>query len=257
MLFEVVFQHSPHFLGKAPRVVSCRQEEKWESHLRRLLSYEPIQYVLGHAWFYGQRFKVNEHVLIPRPETEELLLLALEDESLAGTPCQVWDIGTGSGILAVSLAKQRPHWQLIASDISVSALLVAEENASGLLNIRFLPHDMCKPIRFDQPFDQPFDLMLSNPPYVPASEKLPPNVSRYEPRLALRAPEKNPVLFYHCLAQQALQHLRPGGKLLVEVHEKYASEVAVLFAEKGFIQVHVKKDIHEKPRMVQAKKPTR
>jgi release factor glutamine methyltransferase len=218
--------------------------------LQELLSHKPVQYVLGEAWFYRMKFKVNKHVLIPRPETEELVEQLITDRKSKLTDPAILDIGTGSGCIPIAIKKNLPASKLTAVDISTGALKLAKENAV-LHNaaINFILLDFLDESNWSSlPL---FDIIISNPPYIPIleKEKLAKNVTDFEPHLALFVPNNSPLLFYEKIAAFGREHLLPNGKIYLETHEDYTKETAVLF--RGHYQtVMTKKDIYGKERMV-------
>ena len=210
----------------------------------------PMQYIIGHTEFCGYRFSVREGVVIPSPETEELVLWA-ENMSQTFPSPRILDICTGSGCIAISLARRIPNAEVYAIDLSEEALAIATQNNIELNAGVTLLHD-------DALGEMPsiagleFDLIISNPPYIPISERtqMHRNVTEYEPGMALFVEDDNPLVFYRAIAHKALTALRRGGYLLFEVHENLACEVADLLREAGFAQVEVRSDIFGKPRMV-------
>lgn len=215
----------------------------------RLLTHEPIQYILGIADFYGLKFKVSRQVLIPRPETEELVhwMLEILDEKAL----KILDIGTGSGCIAVTLKKQRPGWEIWAVDISPEALEVAQENAAmNRVEVCFQQQDILDESQWGRLGR--FDAIVSNPPYIPEREAalMPENVRRYEPRKALFVGNEDPLLFYRAIARFARRHLTPGGRLFFETNEFNAGQVAELVRSQGFDPVELKQDLSGKERMV-------
>ena len=233
--------------------LSVAKEEALSNSLTTLLQHKPVQYVLGEAWFYKMKLKVNEQVLIPRPETEELVQLVLThvatDQIAAPT---ILDIGTGSGCIAIALKKNIPAAIVTAIDVSGEALLVAKENAINQdTAIRFFQTDFLNEVKWT---DLPtFDIISSNPPYIPINEKekLDINVTAFEPHQALFVPDNTPLLFYEKIAAFGKTHLNPGGKIFMETHEDYARETAGLFSP-FYSEVAIKKDIFGKERMVVA-----
>jgi release factor glutamine methyltransferase len=215
-----------------------------------LKKFEPLQYILGETSFYGLEFRVNSNVLIPRPETEELVDWILRDNALEGL--KVIDLGTGSGCIAVSVAKNRLSWEVTAADISSEALKVAAQNAAlNNTGVTFVQEDMqnlSAGLR-----GRKFDLILSNPPYVTLEQKdeMLPNVLDYEPHLALFAPGPDPLIFYRAIAAFADTNLEKNGKVYVEINEDFAEKSAAIFEEKGFV-TEIAKDIHGKNRMLKA-----
>lgn len=221
--------------------------------LQRLSENEPLQYILGMADFYGLRFHVNPTVLIPRPETEELVHWILQ--SNGPEKQRVLDIGTGSGCIAVTLQKKRPDWELWALDISAEALQIAQKNA--LLNqvsIQTRQLDICH-IEKGESLPQ-FDLVLSNPPYIPFSETnlLSDSTRTFEPHLALFVPDDDPLRFYRCIAHFCQEHLSANGFLFLEVNEFNAQELVALLTEMGFAEVALEKDMQGKNRMIRARR---
>lgn len=231
--------------------------EKFKKYLEELLKHKPIQYILNEAWFYKTKFYVNENVLIPRPETEELVEWIINDEeNNTGDSKQtnIIDIGTGSGCIAISLKRELPRTNITAIDVSGKALFVAKKNATDLnvtvviFQIDFLKEDEWKAL-------PKYDIIVSNPPYIPVNEKeiLSKNVTDFEPGIALFVENNDPFIFYKNIAKFAILHLNDSGKIYVEVHEEYAKEVSKIFENEGFISI-IKKDIYGKERMVGAKK---
>lgn len=211
----------------------------------QLLAHWPAQYILGQADFCGLTFKVDERVLIPRPETEELVQLILEEN--ADPSLSLLDMGTGSGAIALALAHARLDWQVTASDISADALALAQENARQLgLELSFLQSDC-----FEQVSGQ-FDILVSNPPYIAETdrEEVGANVLASEPHLALFAPEDG-YLFYRKIAEQARQYLRENGKIYLEIGYKQGAQVKAFF-EAAFPEkrVRVLRDQFGQDRMV-------
>lgn len=213
----------------------------------RINKNEPLQYVLGKAHFYGQEFEVNPSVLIPRPETELLIEEVLK--STSNIPGKILDIGTGSGCIAITLAKNLPQKTVIAFDISDEALQVASKNAKQLgANVTFQHVDILKSeIDF-----QELEFIVSNPPYVAVSEKhaMNRNVLDHEPHLALFVPENDPLIFYNAIAQKGLSALKSGGRIVVEINERFGKEVCDIFIQAGFTNATVIKDLQNKDRIV-------
>jgi release factor glutamine methyltransferase len=215
----------------------------------------PVQYILGQEEFFGLKFEVNPSVLIPRPETELLVEQIIDDFS--GEAGAILDIGTGSGAIAITLAKLLPQTQLTAVDICRKALEVAERNAMrhGVeARIRFLCLDALQP-DFVSHFTQPFDVVVSNPPYIPLSEKesVPPDVRNFEPHIALFT--DTGFEFYEKIARDARQLLRSGGKLYFELHADAHPKVQALLEEHGFQHLMFKKDYQGFVRLVRAESP--
>ncbi len=220
----------------------------------RLLAHEPLQYVLGEADFYGLKFKVNSNVLIPRPETEELVQWIKNDITRTlptGAGKSLRDIGTGSGCIALTLKSQMPDLNVTALDISPSALEIVQENAAHLdLNISTINSDILNTQATESlPV---YDYIVSNPPYVLAKDKteMHPNVLKYEPHLALFVSDDDPLLFYRQISLFAQKHLRKNGALYFEIHEKQAMGVRNLLEKTGFQNIIIQKDMSGKERMV-------
>ncbi|MEA4916728.1 peptide chain release factor N(5)-glutamine methyltransferase [Proteiniphilum sp.] len=232
--------------------LSGPQRRKTEDIVRRLKTGEPIQYILGKTEFYGLPFIVTPDVLIPRPETEELVEWALSGSRK--TNCSVLDIGTGSGCIAVTLAKKMNKADVYAWDISEGALEVASENARlNGVSVHFLVHDIFQPVE-DNPV---FDVIVSNPPYVTESEKvdMEVNVLDFEPHVALFVADDNALLFYERIADIALVMLNDRGELYFEINREKGSEICNMLRDKGFESVELKKDISGNERIVRAVKP--
>jgi release factor glutamine methyltransferase len=206
------------------------EEAALNKHIASLLLYTPVQYLLGEAWFYHRSFEVNPSVLIPRPETEELIehvAKRIEKEK----HLSLLDIGTGSGCIAITLKSLFPSIEVIGIDISNQALSVAQRNAERhKTNIRFLKDDFLTPAN-DALIHASYDIIVSNPPYIPFSDKvlMDKNVVEYEPELALFVPDRNPLVFYQKLADWSIQHLNPEGFLFVEIHQKKGKETLAVF----------------------------
>lgn len=223
-----------------------------EDIVRRLQDYEPLQYILGETEFYGLPFHVNPSVLIPRPETEELLEWILRENRMEKP--SVLDVGTGSGCIAVTLAKKIPSASVSAWDISAVALAVARENAI-LNNVRI---DLAgKDALLASDDGQRFDIIVSNPPYITESEKgeMERNVLDYEPHTALFVPDDDALKFYRAIAATASRQLNPGGKLYFEINRAKGREVIELLRGRGFCRIELRKDISGNDRMIKAEKP--
>jgi release factor glutamine methyltransferase len=230
------------------------------SHLRELLLHKPVQYVLGEAWFYKMKFFVNDQVLIPRPETEELVSWAVQDVSnttAVGLPpgeLRLLDIGTGSGCIAIAVSKELPVALVTAIDVSEQALSVAQKNADDLqVPVEFLQVDFLDETHWQRL--QKYDVIISNPPYIPEIEKakLPQNVSSYEPGIALFVQNDDPFIFYKKIAKFAQSHLKPGGIVYVEINEDYAAQTARVFNGYNF-KTDIKEDMYGKKRMIKARR---
>lgn len=230
--------------------------KKIKTFLKDLLQHKPVQYVLNEAWFYKMKFFVEENVLIPRPETEELVEWIVTDfkQGKNSKPINIIDIGTGSGCIPIALKKELSNSNITAIDVSEKALLVAKKNADNLnatihfLQIDFLDKNGWKRLQL-------YDTIVSNPPYIPINEKeiLSKNVTDFEPGIALFVENNDPYIFYKKIAEFAKTHLKESGKIYVEVHEEYAKDVKTIFENAGYL-AEIKKDIYRKERMVKAKK---
>lgn len=240
----------------ARKVRHFSEEEacRWQNILTRLSAGIPVQYVLGAATFCGRRFGVSSAVLIPRPETEQLVAMAA---SLS--PCRALDAGTGSGCIAVSLALEAEACAVEAWDVSPEALSLAAANARSLgADVRFVRCDMLAEAEAvwngDSADAAAYDVIVSNPPYVCESEaaEMSPHVLLHEPHLALFVPDADPQRFYCALARLALRRLRPGGSLLVEGNAAHVSATADLFRRSGLRDVRVHDDLYHRPRFVTA-----
>jgi len=219
--------------------------------VNRLIQFEPIQYILGETEFYGLSLKVNAAVLIPRPETEELVDWILNNKPPLNP--LILDIGTGSGCIPIALSKKLPGASVDGWDISSEALMVARENAElNQAKVNFIYADVLNQGYPAQP--QKYDIIVSNPPYVTASEQLSmlKNVIDYEPHIALFVPDTDPLIFYRAIADIAINQLKPGGKLYFEINEQFGNETADLLSLKGFKNIIIKKDINDKERMLKA-----
>ncbi|MBL7832915.1 MAG: peptide chain release factor N(5)-glutamine methyltransferase [Cyclobacteriaceae bacterium] len=222
-----------------------------DSIIDRINTSEPVQYILGKADFFGREFLVNTSVLIPRPETELLVEEVLTHAS--NTSGKILDIGTGSGCIAVTLSRELPKADVYAFDISEEALQTARSNAARLnANVTFQQVDILK----DEITLRDLDCIVSNPPYVAVSERdsMHDNVLNYEPHLALFVPDNDPLIFYKIIATKGKEALKSGGRLVVEINERFGKEVCAVFAGAGFSDVRIIKDLQNKNRIVSAVK---
>ncbi|WP_165025474.1 peptide chain release factor N(5)-glutamine methyltransferase [Dysgonomonas sp. ZJ279] len=217
--------------------------------VERLMTYEPIQYILGETEFFGLPFSVNSDTLIPRPETEELVELILNENKEPNL--SVLDIGTGSGCIAIALAKHLNSASVSAWDFSQGALDMAGKNTNkSLVNVDFARVDVLS----EYPVDKKFDIIVSNPPYVLESEKtaMDNNVLDYEPHTALFVPDNKALLFYERIADIALNILKPTGKLYFEINQAKGKETIEMLKAKGFINIALHKDLSKRDRMINA-----
>ena len=229
------------------RELTERQSYHYQAAIARRALHEPVQYIIGTQEFYGRPFIVNPLVLIPRPETEHLVEAAL---ALTPRPSRILDIGTGSGILAITLALELPHATITATDISAPALAVAQQNARslGADHLRFVASNL-----FAKLDDARFDCIVSNPPYVSSNEALEPQVRDYEPATALYAGEDG-LAIYRRLIPDASSHLEPAGSLLLEIGQGQRDAIAALLETSGFRNIRFIDDLQGIPRVAIAQK---
>lgn len=228
-------------------------DEKLTEIIRRVNAGEPVQYVLGKAWFFGRPFFVDGRVLIPRPETEELVAEALTFLQKRTSPARILDVGTGSGCIPVTLALEVKDVKAFATDVSPGALAVAAQNISAhRAEVQLLRHDI---LESSLPFKD-LDLVISNPPYITPSEMdaMESHVIDFEPHLALFAPESDPLIFYRCITFEAFRILKEGGMLLFEINKQFGEGVSELVASSGFSDVTILPDMSGNERIVRALK---
>lgn len=226
---------------------------RWETVLSELKKEKPIQYILGETEFYGLRFRVNENTLIPRPETEELVELIISDNQITKNTnsLTILDIGTGSGCIAISLAKNLSNAKVSAIDVSEKALEMAKKNAEiNEVNVNFILADVLKL----STLQEKYDVIVSNPPYVRNLEKheIKPNVLEFEPHLALFVEDDDALIFYRKIAELALKNVSENGKIYFEINQYLGKETVELLENLGFKNVKLIKDIYENDRMVSA-----
>ncbi|RFS15765.1 peptide chain release factor N(5)-glutamine methyltransferase [Emticicia sp. C21] len=262
---EIVFWLLEHELGLkkidilSNRPINSTKSIDWDSIVKRLNNHEPIQYILGETTFYGRRFLVDDSVLIPRPETEELVDYVCEWEKKTNrieSEKKVIDIGTGSGCIAISLAKELSNAQVWAYDISEKALVTAQKNAdlNQAANVSFEKVDILQYLSNGAQSKLRFDIIVSNPPYVTKQEaaQMRSNVLNFEPHLALFVEDNDPLIFYQAIANFAIQTLKEDGLVIVEINESLGEETAGVFSRAGFSETEVIKDLHQKNRFVRA-----
>ncbi len=264
---EIVFWLMDFYLGiKKIDILSDKSFEKaidWTNIIERLNNNEPIQYILGETEFYGRRFLVNNSVLIPRPETEELVKYIVDKQKnqfpVISNQLSILDIGTGSGCIAISIAKELPNFKVSAYDISKKALETAKKNAElNKADVTFEKIDILKPSfihsLIQYPLRHSFNIIVSNPPYVMKQEidRMQKNVLDFEPHLALFVEDSEPLIFFHAIANFAFNNLTDNGLVAVEINEALGEETANVFRRKGFSKVEIIKDIHQKDRFVSA-----
>jgi len=279
---ELLLEHITKFplterIIKKSESLSINQEQLLLESITRLQSHEPIQYVINECWFAGMKFYVDKNVLIPRPETEELVEWIVSDwQSATGTGQnadrkfnpdfyqdgnikheprnqKILDVGTGSGCIAIALKTKLPEIEMWACDVSDEALNVARMNGDALHTaIDFVPLDF---LNANERRQLPHvDVIVSNPPYVPERDKsgMKRNVTEYEPSIALFVPNADPLIFYHCIVDFGNEHLQEGGSIYVEIYEDLGNKVENLFRNKGFNSIELKKDLQGKDRIVRA-----
>jgi release factor glutamine methyltransferase len=249
-------------------VLADAQLIRMEDAISRLKTYEPIQYILNKSWFYGMELFVDRHVLIPRPETEELVEWVIRDVKASGMnvfdkkpndadmtkSLKLLDVGTGSGCIALAMKKMMPRAEVWGCDISETALNIARRNGSELdIRVDFQSINFLE--RGEQKHLPTVDIVISNPPYVPLSDKesMLPNVVEHEPHTALFVENEDPLIFYKALAEFGRHRLYPGGSIYMEIHENLGSGVVELF-DKGGYETELRSDMQGKSRMVKAKK---
>ena len=243
MQYLLVYNRSDCIIN-SNQVLNKSQLSKIKQIVAELKTHKPIQYIFGKTEFYGLKIKVNEHALIPRPETEQLVDWILKENFVTAL-----DIGTGSGCIPIALAKNTDA-KVLAIDVSEDALLIAEENAkNNEVEIDFIHQDILQTNSL-----QKVDLIVSNPPYVLESEKgkMQENVLDYEPELALFVEDKNPLIFYKKIASLAFNFLNENGKLFFEINAKFGKETIEMLADIGFVNIELKKDLNDKDRMIKA-----
>jgi len=221
-----------------------------EKYTQELLTHKPVQYVLGEAWFMGMRFYVNEHVLIPRPETEELVDRVIKEiKRDNATALRILDIGTGSGCISIAIKKYVSEAEVYSVDVSEKAIQVARKNSElNNVDVKFILSDILDESMWnDLP---PIDIIVSNPPYIPSNEKnlMEDNVTKFEPHIALFVPDSDPLTFYKAIARFAEKELLPGGKVYLETHANYSEKVKDVFSDLG--DTRIKNDMQNKPRFV-------
>ena len=272
LAFEHYLGFSKHDLVlKANNHISESELLHFNFVVKDLKKHKPIQYILGEMEFYGLKFKVNQHVLIPRPETEELVDWIIKNGTKDGSinlkqalerktseRINILDIGTGSGCIAIALKKNLPNATVTAMDISDNALLVSKENAvNNNVDVHFIHHDILGkngklPEEGKKNTTAYLDIIVSNPPYICTSEKglMEKNVLDYEPHSALFVDDNDFLLFFNTIADFALMKLKPGGELYFEINESYGIQILKMLEKKGFENCILKKDLRGKDRMI-------
>ncbi|MEA1897849.1 MAG: peptide chain release factor N(5)-glutamine methyltransferase [Bacteroidota bacterium] len=259
---SLVYQIFAHVLNfsrfqlslNSSKQVKLKDEIKIKNIVHDLKEYKPIQYILGCTEFYNCKLEVSNHVLIPRPESEELIAWILKYKTWDHP--NILDMGTGSGCLAIALSKHINKSVTTGLDISPEALETARQNAElNNVRINFLQHDILTEIESLEPGN--FHLIVSNPPYVRESEKthMQANVINWEPALALFVPDSDPLIFYKKIISSSYSLLAPGGYLFLEINENFPDEIRQLYLGNDFTDVEIAKDLSGRYRMAKGKKP--
>jgi release factor glutamine methyltransferase len=237
-------------------LLNTREEETLKDCTTQLLQQKPVQYVLNEAWFAEMKLYVDEAVLIPRPETEELVEWITKENSklkIQNLKFKILDVGTGSGCISLALKRYLPEAEVTAVDVSEDALKVAKKNAVTYdLNVNFLQLDILDKEQWKAL--KKYDIIVSNPPYIKKSEEVTmrDNVLKHEPQIALFVPDKDALIFYRALAEFAQMHLNEHGSFYGEINERFGKEVVELFGNNNFGNIVLKKDMNGKDRMVKA-----
>ncbi len=251
MLLVDVFSFSTlELYGGKDRSFSEKEQMHLADIVRRLQNHEPVQYIIGKETFMGLVFEVDENVLIPRPETQELVEWILEDHR-SDEGCKILDIGTGSGCIPISLAHSMIGAELEAWDISDGALEVARRNADrNDVNVLFSKQNVLEAV----PSASHYDVIVSNPPYITEKEKvdMEANVLDWEPSIALFVPDSDPLLFYRKIAELGLKMLVPGGSLYFEINRAYGAMMKSMLENMGYKHVELRKDMFGNDRMIKA-----
>nr|WP_296325568.1 peptide chain release factor N(5)-glutamine methyltransferase [Winogradskyella sp.] len=236
--------------------VSKKELDTFFSLLDELKDDKPIQYIFGETEFYGLKFKVNKNVLIPRQETEELVDWIISEYKSHNSKFRILDIGTGSGCIAISLAKHLPNAEVFALDVSTDALEIAKNNAKlNSVDIQYIEADILNAKSFSLDFkDYEFDIIVSNPPYVRHLEKeeIKANVLDYEPHLALFVDDNDPLLFYKSITRFAVNKLKQNGHLYFEINQYLGEETKDLLTESDLTDIELRKDLNGNDRMLKA-----
>ena len=256
LIMERVSNIQPHhFLFCKDKILPEAEKNRIHEIVERLKEMEPIQYILGTADFYSLQFEVNPSVLIPRPETEELVEQVIIDNE--GKKIKILDIGTGSGCIAVTLRKHLKQASIIATDISTEALDTARRNAKrNNATITFIQTDILNPEKAEMDIPFILDVIVSNPPYIKEEEKIDMerNVLDYEPHIALFVPDNDPLLYYWHIAHFGKKKLRRNGRLYFEINAAYGSMVVEMLEEEGYKDIELIQDLSGKDRIVKARK---
>ncbi|MCB9033617.1 MAG: peptide chain release factor N(5)-glutamine methyltransferase [Chitinophagales bacterium] len=246
-IIEDYFQQNYNLIKQI--ILNDDQIEDLSYIIQKVCNHYPMQYIFNRADFYGLKFYVDESVLIPRAETEELVHLILKENN--DDAKHIIDIGTGSGCIPITLKKHRLNWTVDAIDISTAALTIAEKNASHLeTNIDFIHDDI---LNIKNNYNK-YDIIISNPPYIPNKEKTVMSASTimHEPKLALFVDDDNPLIFYEAIAQFAQHHLNENGIVYVEINEFHANNTIQVFKHQNFKKAEIINDLANKPRIIKA-----
>lgn len=239
-------------ISSKSRLITREQAEKIDYYITRLLMHEPVQYVLNEVWFCGLKFYVDKNVLIPRPETEELVEWIISDCKFPIDRLSILDIGSGSGCIPIALKRRLGKAEVWSCDISPGALQVAKKNAATLgIDVNFIELDFLnKRLRDNLPS---FDIIVSNPPYIPETDKkeMRLNVLDHEPGTALFVPDNDALVFYKAIADFGKTHLNKNGVIYAEINENLGEITASFFQLNGY-KTELKKDMQEKERMIKA-----
>ena len=253
-VLQSIFNIEQTALALSPtKLFNENQKRELEKVLKQLLQEQPLQYIIGKAYFRSLTLTVNSSVLIPRPETEELVNWVLEDHQNLEEKQTLIDFGTGSGCIAIALAKEQPSFEVTAIDFYSSVLNLAKQNAiKNKTSVSFLQHDILQlnSLKLN------VDIIVSNPPYIPPSEQreMKPNVLNYEPHLALFVPENDPLIFYRSILEYGLLYLVSDGLIYFEINPRFLSEMKSLILSFKVYSILERKDIFGKLRMVRVQK---
>ncbi len=249
-------------MAESQVILNSEEASECSQIVARLLTHEPLQYIVGTAPFYNRTFYSDSRALIPRPETEELIEWILSD---VATGVKILDIGTGTGCIAITLALELPNAQVSAIDISPDAIELAKMNSESLGgSVNFIEGDILQMAEeskinsseIEMPDEiEKYDIIVSNPPYITINERdeMEENVIKYEPSIALFVPNQNPLLFYRAISIYALTHLRKGGMLYFEINQQYGKETVAMMQELGFNDVELRCDLNNNERMVRGR----
>jgi len=274
IMAEMLLEHFTSF-SKGDRLMNkeadLTQEQEVAIHkgVERLLKHEPIQYIMNKCWFYGMELFVDPSVLIPRPETEELVAWIISDVRASGYKVfsrvtadadetdllKILDVGTGSGCIALALKKAMPQAEVWGCDLSEEALNVARRNGSALdIRVDFQGLNFLDQLQQKQL--PTVNILVSNPPYIPIRDKdlMNKNVVEHEPHTALFVPDEDPLIFYRALAKFASSRLHKNGSIYMEIHEDLGNDVVRLFSDEGYNKIELRKDMQQKNRMVKVSK---